>query len=173
MNPPSQHAWRLRVVRVAFVLVLGATAALAPLSAVVVPSRLRAALDCLLSKDYVMDAMRELGLKPGDRAWVRYYVGSIPGGGETPGEYYIAVYSPDGNRAWLLIAFPDRQARFVPVNNGYRLRKIGRNWQADEGNGGLASYRTMSQFAGWLARHRRRYRIALNACPRLCSRSAT
>ena len=131
--------------------------------------RVRRALSCLVSENAVVDVLRDLRLKPGDTASIRYYVGTIPGSEPTPGELYIAVDAHGEQRAWLLIADPADHGRFLPIGNACRLRTLRHGWQADEGNGGLATYRTMSDFAARLI-HQRSYRVQLAAHPEYCSR---
>lgn len=133
------------------------------------PAPVRRALSCLLSHRSVVLDLADLRLQPGDLASIRYYVGTIPGTESTPGEFYIAVYAPGGMRGWVLIAVPTGRGRFLPVGNGYRLRKLRHGWQADEGNGGLATYAAMSRFAAWLVQHRRSYQIRLTPHPEYCS----
>jgi hypothetical protein len=60
---------------------------------------------------------------------------------------------------WLLLAFRER-GKFVAVRNAYRLTKVGSRWNADEGNGGLATYKAMGQFVTNLERSPR-YRVKL------------
>jgi hypothetical protein len=123
------------------------------------PTSVTTALGCLVARDYITDALANLKLGPGRSAWVRYYVGTVPGWVPTPGEFYIAVYSEDGRHGWLLFSFREHR-KFVTVRNGYRLTKVGFRWNADEGNGGLATYKAMSQFATNLEKSPR-YRVKL------------
>lgn len=123
------------------------------------PPSVTTALGCLVAREHVRDVLSELKLGPGKRALVRYYIGTIPGMGPTPGEFYIAVYSEDGLHGWLLLAFRER-GKFVAVRNGYRLTKVGSRWNADEGNGGLGTYKAMGEFATKLEKSPR-YRVKL------------
>lgn len=124
------------------------------------PLMVRKALGCLVTADYVQHDLDQLGLKPDSSAWIRFHVGSIPGSEPTPGEYYIAVYTEDESRGWLLLTFRDDKGPFIPVRNGYQLKREGTRWTADEGNGGLATYKTMSAFATRLYKYHR-YRVKL------------
>lgn len=123
------------------------------------PDSVTSALGCLVARDFIKEDLEELKLAPGRSAWVRYYIGTIPGRAPTPGEFCIAVYSEDGLHGWLLLSFRER-GKFVAVRNGYRLTKVGSRWNADEGNGGLATYRAMGQFATKLEKSPR-YRVKL------------
>ena len=125
-----------------------------------VPKSLNAALGCLVGRGFVKDNLKDLKLRPGAPAWVRYHVGSIPAMPATPGEFYIAVYSEDDLHGWLLLSFKNEKGEFVSVRNAYRLTKDGSRWNADEGNGGLATYRAMSRFATEFAKSPR-YRVKL------------
>jgi hypothetical protein len=124
------------------------------------PQALTSAIACLVSADFVQHKLEGIGLKIGTSAWARYHVGSVPGMNPTPGEFYVAVYGEDGLHGWLLIACRDAQGNLVPVRNGYRLTREDTRWMADEGNGGLATYKAMSEFATRLAQ-RPRYRVTL------------
>jgi len=108
---------------------------------------IQSVVGCLVTEDFVIHDLEQIGRKPGDQAGGRFHVGSIPGMMPTPGEYYIAVYDKDESHGWLLMAFRDGKNSLVPVRYGYRLTKNGSQWTADEGNGGLATYRAMSRFA--------------------------
>ncbi len=132
------------------------------------PQALTSAVACLVSADFVQHKLDEIGLKMGTSAWVRYHVGSVRGINPTPGVFYVAVYSEDGLHGWLFIADRDPQGNLVPVRNGYRLTRKGTRWVADEGNGGLATYKAMSEFATRLAKSPR-YRVKLVAASRDCA----
>ena len=101
------------------------------------PDSVTTALGCLVARDFISPALEDLRLAPGKSAWIRYYVGTIPGTGPTPGEFHIAVYSEDGLHGYLLLSFRDPKGKFVAVRNGYRLTKVGSHWEADMGNGGM------------------------------------
>jgi hypothetical protein len=123
------------------------------------PASVTTALGCLVARDFIRSDLEDLKLAPGRSAWVRYYIGTIPGTEPTPGVLNIAVYSEDGLHGWLLLAFRER-GKFVAVRNAYRLTKVGSRWNADEGNGGLGTYRAMGQFATKLEKSPR-YRVKL------------
>ena len=131
------------------------------------PPSVTTALGCLVARDFIRSDLEDLKLAPGEPAWVRYYVGSIPGSAPTPGEFYIAVYSEDGSHGWLLLSFRER-GKFVAVRNAYRLTKAGSRWKADEGNGGLGTYKTMGQFATKLEKSPR-YRVNLTPRTKGCA----
>jgi hypothetical protein len=124
------------------------------------PKSVTTALGCLVARDFTRPVLEDLKLAPGRFAWVRYYIGTVPGMEPTPGEFYIAVYSEDGLHGWLLLSFRDPEGRFIAVRNGYRLTKVGSHWNADEGNGGMWTYRVMGQFATELEKSPR-YRVKL------------
>jgi len=169
-NP--KHLYRLRTIVTLWLSTASVlfSAAPKPGAAAAKPSAtITRALGCLLSQPGTLAHLRELHLQAGDSAWIRYHTGTIPGWGPTPGESFIAVYSGDQKRAWLLLALPEQNGRFQPVANAYRLRQLQHAWQADEGNGGLSTYRTMSRFAAWLTQHRRGYRVRLQPHPEFCS----
>lgn len=117
-----------------------------------VPAVLKKAVSCLVSAGYVREfSLKPLGLKEGDWAWVRYYVGSVPGMDPTPNEYYVAVYARGGRRGELLEALPNSRRGFEAVRNGYRLWRTGDRWSADEGQGGYVDYQAFGRLATRLA----------------------
>jgi len=108
-------------------------------------------MGCFVATDFIRKYdLEPLGLHKGDWAYVRYYIGSIPGMGSTPDEIHVAIYSADEKRGWLLLAVPNSQGGIEVIHNAYRLTKDDSGWTADEGNGGNATYRAMSRFATWL-----------------------
>lgn len=115
---------------------------------------------CLFTEEFVRHDLEQLNLNAGDSAWIRIHSGSIPGLMPTPTTSYIAVYTEDESQGWLLIADRGRKGSFIPVRNAYRLKKEGVRWTADEGNGGLATYKAMTRFATRLAQSSR-YRVKL------------
>ena len=124
------------------------------------PTSVTTAFGCLVARDYIQPALEDLKLAPGRFAWVRYHIGSIPGTGPTPGAFNIAVYSDDGLRGYLLFAYRDKHGKFVAVQNGYRLTKVGSHWNADMGNGGMWVYKAVGEFAAKLEQSPR-YRVKL------------
>lgn len=127
----------------------------------VAPNQLIHVVGCLVAADFVQQyALKSLGLKVGDWAWIRYHHGSVPGMSATPDEYYVAIYSKDGNHGVLLLALPNSRRGFDAVSNSYKLTLHDSRWTADEGNGGYIVYETMGRFATELARQPR-YRIQL------------
>jgi hypothetical protein len=111
------------------------------------PDSVTTALGCLVARDFIRPVLVDLKLTPGRFAWIRYYIGTIPGMEPTPGEFYIAVYSEDGFHGWLLLSFRDPKGKFIAVRNGYRLTKVGSHWNADEGNGGMWTYNDLPPFS--------------------------
>jgi len=125
----------------------------------------QAIIGCLAAKGFVLRDLDQIGLKLGDPVWIRLYIGSIPGMMPTPDQYYVAVYSKDETEAWLLMADRDSSGSVVPIRNAYRLKKNGVHWVADEGNGGLATYKVMSRFATRLFQsHRYRAKLVTGNC---------
>lgn len=125
------------------------------------PPELKAAMGCLVAADFVRQYdLKYLKLKVGDRVWVRYKVGSIPGVGDTPGVFNIVVYSPDGLRGMLLFADPNNKGGLDAILNAYRLHRRGPKWSADYGNGGDMVYEAVGRFVTALSRSPR-YRIRL------------
>lgn len=110
------------------------------------PPSVTTALGCLVARDYIKPALEDLKLHPGRLAWVRYYIGTVPGVEPTPGLIHIAVYSEDGLHGYLLCAYRDRHGKFVTVQDGYRLKKVASHWNADMGNGGMWVYKAVGEF---------------------------
>jgi hypothetical protein len=120
-----------------------------------IPPRLTKAVGCLVAADFVQDLLKSLGLHIGDRAWVQYHIGPAPGTSQSSDLVYVAVYSSDDRRGWLLIAEPNDRGGFIALRNAYQLSRENNHWRADEGNGGIATYKAMSQFATDISRSRR------------------
>jgi hypothetical protein len=159
----GQKMNRLPVVVLLMILLFAVLAGQVPLGLAqssVSSKGIQAVVGCLATKDFVLHDLEQIGLKPGDSVWIRIHVGSIPGMMPTPGQYYVAMYRRDGSEGWLLMADRDNTGAFVPVRNAYRLRRDGAHWAADEGNGGLATYKVMSRFATALFQSRR-YRATI------------
>jgi hypothetical protein len=131
------------------------------------PRLVMSALDCVVSIDFNQRDLAEIGLRPGDLAWLRFHIGSIPGMEPSPGEYQIFIYNNDQSRGLILLALPSRTGAMYPLRNGYRLTRLGVSWNADEGNGGLATYAAMSGFATKVFQSRR-YRVRLKPTKQSC-----
>ncbi len=108
-------------------------------------------VNCMVTANFIQKDLRSLGLKIGDKTVVKYHQGSVPGMMPTPTAIHVIVYSTDGRRGWLLMAEPKKGGGYSAIRNAYRLQRTGPTWAADEGNGGLATYRAMSKLATKLA----------------------
>ncbi len=109
-------------------------------------------LGCLVGQDWIHEDLKELGLKQGDTATVRYGLGAIPGTSPAnPESVNIVVYSPDSRRAWLLLARRER-GDVVALRNAYRLTRTHSGWTASEGNGGLATYKAVARYVTSLSK---------------------
>lgn len=133
------------------------------------PQILRKTVRCLVTADYVAKDLKEIGLDSHSIAWARYHSGSIKGMTPTPEEMQVAIYSADGLSGWLLLAEKDQRGVILPVRNAYRLKRYGHHWQADEGNGRLATYEAMSAFSTQLSKYRR-YQVKLEPDQGSCER---
>ena len=126
-------------------------------------------IGCLLTKDWVQDDLRKIGLIVGRHAVVRYRRGSIRGTEpKTPTTLNLIVYSTDGRHAWLFFARGYRGGKMAAVRNAYTLELDGEKWVAGEGNGGIATYEAVGRFASKVAKGRAlRVRLipATEACP--------
>jgi len=132
------------------------------------PIILQQAIGCLVAKDYIRDTLQDIGLQSNDMAWVRFHIGSIKGFNPTPNEIQIAVYAKNGSRGWLLLAIHETDGKVSPVQNAYQLTLHRGKWSADEGNGGIATYRAMSLFANELFKSPR-YRVMLKPSVEQCA----
>jgi hypothetical protein len=125
------------------------------------PEQLKQVIGCLVSAPFVQQyELLPLGLKPGDWAWIRYQHDMALSDSDTAGEYYVVVYSIDGNRAMLLLAIPNDRGGFEAVRNGYRLIKQRTQWTADGGNGGYVVYEAMGRLVTQIAQFPR-YHVQL------------
>jgi hypothetical protein len=122
----------------------------------------RPALACLLRQDWVKDDIHNIGLRLGEKASVRYAIGSIPDTSpETPGMLNITVYSKDQKRGWLFFVRPEKDGTLTAIRNAYALKRYRSGWSAGEGNGGLATYEAIGAYANQLAKSTD-YRMTLN-----------
>jgi len=110
---------------------------------------------------FVQDKLKSLGLSVGDQAWVRFYVGSVPGMEPTPGLIHVFLYSDDKRHGLMLLADKNDAGGFVAVRNGYELTKQGSRWNADEGFGGVKTYEIMSRISTRVFLTKPRYRVRL------------
>jgi len=124
------------------------------------PDSVTTALGCLVARDFIRPALEDLKLAPGRSPWVRYHIGTVPGVQPTPGEFQIVVYSEDGLHGYLFLSFRDGHGKFVAVQDGYRLTKVGSHWDADMGNGGMWVYKAVGEFVTKLEKSPR-YRVKL------------
>lgn len=134
------------------------------------PISLKQALGCILTLPVKQENIRELGLRLGSTASVRFFVGNVPGLGPTPTVWYILIPSPDQTRAWILIADRRPDGKFTPMGfDADRLRRHGGRWEVEEGFGGFHTYAKMSRFANWLERTQPPYHVRLKPNPRFCA----
>jgi hypothetical protein len=115
------------------------------------PEDVQRVVSCLVAARFVQADLRSLGLRIGDKTTVKYHRGAVPGMMPVPGEIHIIVYSASRRDGWLLIAEPNNKSGFTAIQNAYKLHKVGARWKADEGNGGMATYRAMSKLAVMMA----------------------
>lgn len=111
----------------------------------------RLLVDCLMSVQWVRDALNQVGYKAGDAALVRCTDKPIRGlSPPDQGQTKVALYSQRQDRA-VLFSLERRGAKTVPLRNAYFLAKERSTWVASEGNGGLATYRAVGAFGTTLA----------------------
>ena len=110
-------------------------------------------IGCLVAQDWIEDDLRELGLRVGETAKVRYEIGSIPGiSPESPTTTNVLLLSPRGIRGWLLFFRTKQDGTTTAIRNGYRMKRVNGVWTASEGNGGTATYKAMGEFVTKLAK---------------------
>jgi hypothetical protein len=110
-------------------------------------------IGCLVAQDWIGDDLRELSLRVGGLAKVRYETGSIPGiSPESPTTTNVLLLSPHGTRGWLLFFRTQPDGTTIAIRNGYRVKRIDGTWSASEGNGGIATYKAMGDFVTRLAK---------------------
>jgi hypothetical protein len=110
-------------------------------------------IGCLVAQDWIEDDLRELGLRVGGAAKVKYETGSIPGiSPGSPTTTNVLLLSPHGTRGWLLFFRTQPDGTTAAVRNGYRMKRINGVWAASEGNGGVATYKAMGEFVTKLAK---------------------
>lgn len=110
-------------------------------------------IGCLVAQDWIKDDLRELGLRVGETAKVRYETGSIPGiSPDSPTTTNVLLLSSHRTRGWLLFFRTQPDGTTTAIRNGYRMKRVNGVWAASEGNGGVATYRAMGEFVTKLAR---------------------
>lgn len=108
---------------------------------------------CLLSQSWVQDDLRELGIKPNERARVVYGAGTIPGlSPASSSTTNVLVLTPGASRGWLFFFRVEADGSVVAVRNGYRISHTAKGWSAGEGNGWIATYKAVATYAAELAR---------------------
>lgn len=124
-----------------------------PTNSVVVHKRLQMAVTCLFSAKWMRHYffMSFGRFNEGDWVSARYYVGTIPGMGPTPGAYKILFYAKDGKHAFLLDAEPNGRGGFFASQNDYTLKKNSR-WRVIEGEGGDRDYEAIERLVSRMLR---------------------
>jgi hypothetical protein len=115
----------------------------------------------LVAEDWATETLKTIGLTLHETVPVRFHRGSIKGFDRTPDELQIAIYNREETRGWLFLAIQEKDGKISPIQNAYQLMRIQNRWEADEGNGGIATYKYMSRFATGLF-DTQEYRITLN-----------
>jgi len=120
-------------------------------------------LGCLVLQDRIQDDLEGLGVSVGSIAIVRYGIGTIPG--ITPGSpsnVNILLYAPKAKHGRLLFFRIETDGNVTAISNLYHLTRTGKGWSASEGNGGVATYKAMSDYATELMKQPA---ITLNIAP--------
>ena len=118
-----------------------------------IPESFSKGFGCLVSQSWVQDDLRELGVKPGERARVVYGAGTIPGlSPASSSTTNVLMLTPGSSRGWLLFFRAEADGSVVAVRNGYRISHTAEGWSAAEGNGGIATYKAVATYAAELAR---------------------
>jgi hypothetical protein len=118
-----------------------------------IPDSFSKGFGCLISQTWAHDDLGELGLKPGERARVVYRTGSIPGlSPASSNTTNVLVLASDVSRGWLLFFRTEADGGVTALRNGYRIRHTSEGWSAEEGNGGIATYKAISDYVAQLAK---------------------
>jgi hypothetical protein len=101
---------------------------------------------CLQRTEWARTELLSLGLSPGRTAHTFVGSGGIPEMEGDAATVVLVVIAPDGVRG-VLFLFPEDLlgVRYLELN-AYELRRHGSRWSASEGNGGLWTYRAISDF---------------------------
>lgn len=133
-----------------------------------IPILLSKGVGCLVRQDWIVDDLNQLGLHVGDFARIRYRMGAIP---ETlpqnPDMVNVIVYSQKQDRGWMLFFRQGADGGVRAIRNAYRLSKSRNGWMASEGNGGVATYRAVGNYATDLATEPVQ-RVKLKPIPESC-----
>lgn len=109
---------------------------------------LRDGLGCLYAQDWVQEDLLRINLPPRGIVHLRYRTGTIPGTSpETPNVVSVIIYAPDGKHAWMLFFHLADLEGVAVIRNAYYLSETGHNWSASEGNGGIATYKSVGRLA--------------------------
>lgn len=135
-----------------------------PILARQAPAEVQQAVGCLLTLPANRASVQDLGLKMGEKAIARYFVGRVPGIGGLSNSWFVMIYSARQSDAWILIADRHRNGEFIPhAFESDRLHRNGSHWEVEEGFGGFHDYAAMAKFANWLETRRPEYTINLGA----------
>ncbi len=111
------------------------------------PARIQSVLGCLTTvlADMDGDTYKEFGITrrefgPGKVVSARIHVHKQYWVSDPDYEYDIVFYSKDGLHGAFFTAFVDEAGPFVSKGNTYKLDRVGRRWEASEGNGGGPDY---------------------------------
>ena len=111
------------------------------------PARIQSALRCLATTLADMDdgTFKEFGITrhefgPGKVVQARVHVHKQDWGADPVYEYDVVLYSKDGLHGAFFTTFVDEAGPFVSKAMTYKLDRVGRRWEASEGNGGWPDY---------------------------------
>ncbi len=105
-------------------------------------------LGCLVAQTRVKDDLQKLGIAIGSTVFVKAGSGTIPGiSPETPGNVNLLLYAAKAQQGRMFFFRMAPDGRFVAIRNSYRLMREGKGWLASEGNGGIATYKAISEYA--------------------------
>lgn len=114
---------------------------------------LQKGVNCLATQVWVSNYLAEIGVQSDTTATVRYKTGSIPGTSpERPSSINVIIYSPNQEQA-LLLFFEKRSDQTIQArDDGYLLGHSKGKWYVEEGNGGVATYEAIANYAAAVSR---------------------
>lgn len=117
-----------------------------------IPEEVQDAIVCLFREPW--DELKRVVPDTSRHVQFRFTRGSIPGWpDDKEGTILnITIYSSNKKAAVLLFAEPQENRRLLVLRNGYTLKWQAGRWEAGEGNGGLATYRLIGEYADKLDR---------------------
>jgi hypothetical protein len=105
-------------------------------------------LGCLVAQDQIKEDLENLDIKLGSIVLVRAGSGTIPGTSpDASTNINLLLYAPKAKYGRLFFFRMEQNGRVTAIRNSYHLIRVQKGWSAGEGNGGIATYKAVSEYA--------------------------